>query len=244
MVNEMNKTLGTDSIAFMRDLWKNNSKIWFDQNRERYINSVREPMKTLAESLAGPMGHMNAEFCDKPKISRINSDIRFHKDKPPYKEHVWIKFGGPNSEMFAAISHKGWEAGCSLASQKREDMEIWRYNLINHIDLWRRYWKVLTKKHDVCIHFENSYKKPLYDNIPDDVYDFVQARSLYIWGKEKQDFPQAAETMYLHSLARMLPIYLFMTVHSNELEDRLKELVNDIGAPEEPIQQLWEVFNY
>jgi|GEM_PF-1020204 len=239
----MNKVLNAESLIFMKELWSNNHKQWFDANRDRYVNTVREPMKSLAEALAGPMSLYHPDFLEKPKISRINADIRFHKDKPPYKEHVWLKFGGGcPAEMFAAISHKGWEAGCALGSTKKSDLDIWRTNLIKHYDTWSKYLDALDKVKVVSSFTDNPYKKPLYENAPDEVFDFIQARALYIWGKEQTEFKTQPETLFLESLALFLPIYFFMTYPYTELEDRLKELCTEIEAPFPTVEKVWRVF--
>lgn len=77
-----------DFLQFFIDLAPNNHKDWFDKHRNRYKKKVKEPMerfvthmidKAAAEDpgLAG----INPKNC----IFRINRDIRFSKDKTPYK---------------------------------------------------------------------------------------------------------------------------------------------------------------
>jgi len=39
------KTLGSETFQFMADLWENNNKAWFDENRKRYESEVRKPLK-------------------------------------------------------------------------------------------------------------------------------------------------------------------------------------------------------
>ena len=80
--------IGTESFQFMKDLWDNNNKSWFDENRKRYEKVLRNPMKELAEDLSGPISIILPEFTGKVKVSRINNDIRFSPNKPPYKEHM------------------------------------------------------------------------------------------------------------------------------------------------------------
>lgn len=77
-------------LQFLSDLSKNNNKPWFDQNRaryeaardsfERFINIIIDEFRT-SDGLAD----LSARDC----IARIYRDIRFSKDKSPYKTNLW-----------------------------------------------------------------------------------------------------------------------------------------------------------
>lgn len=77
-----------DFLDFFIELAPNNNKDWFDLNRDRYANSVREPFKKFVSHLIGKMSKdMPGLEGLEPKdcTFRINRDIRFSKDKTPYK---------------------------------------------------------------------------------------------------------------------------------------------------------------
>ena len=78
-----------DFLQFFIDLAPNNNKEWFDENRSRYHRSVKEPFevfvnaliqacRTIDQTIPEDLTHKNCMF-------RINRDIRFSKDKTPYK---------------------------------------------------------------------------------------------------------------------------------------------------------------
>lgn len=77
----------TDYNKFFKDLAKNNNKDWFDANRKRYEASVKKPFEAfVAEAIARIAKHDKAVAIEpKEAIFRINKDIRFSKDKTPYK---------------------------------------------------------------------------------------------------------------------------------------------------------------
>lgn len=80
-----------DFIQFFIELAPNNNKDWFDQNRKRYTTIVKEPFKRFVTDLITELGKKNNKIKDiEPKdcIFRINRDIRFSKDKTPYKMNV------------------------------------------------------------------------------------------------------------------------------------------------------------
>ncbi|MEO8069651.1 MAG: DUF2461 domain-containing protein [Flavobacteriales bacterium] len=76
-----------DFNKFFKDLAKNNNKEWFDANRKRYEGSVKQPFESfVAEAIRRIAKHDKAvKIGPKEAIFRINKDIRFSKDKTPYK---------------------------------------------------------------------------------------------------------------------------------------------------------------
>lgn len=80
-----------DFLQFFIELAPNNHKDWFDLNRKRYEKSVKEPFKEFVEHIIKEIAKTDASFKDleaKDCIFRINRDIRFSKDKTPYKMNV------------------------------------------------------------------------------------------------------------------------------------------------------------
>ena len=75
---------------FFTDLAKNNNKEWFDTNRQVYENKAKEPFRTFVEEMIVRIHADNPDvLINTPEaIFRINRDIRFSKDKTPYKTHL------------------------------------------------------------------------------------------------------------------------------------------------------------
>jgi uncharacterized protein (TIGR02453 family) len=76
-----------DFNAFFKDLAKNNNKEWFDANRKRYEVSVKKPFEAFVGDAITRIAKQDKTVRIEPKeaIFRINRDIRFSKDKTPYK---------------------------------------------------------------------------------------------------------------------------------------------------------------
>lgn len=75
------------TFSFLKDLAKNNHKEWFDANRKAYENA-RKDFAGFIDKLIPAMAkfdptiaHLTAKDC----MFRINRDVRFSKDKSPYK---------------------------------------------------------------------------------------------------------------------------------------------------------------
>lgn len=76
-----------DFNQFFKDLAKNNNKEWFDANRKRYETSVKQPFEAFVQEAITRIGKSDKGIRIEPKeaIFRINRDVRFSKDKIPYK---------------------------------------------------------------------------------------------------------------------------------------------------------------
>jgi uncharacterized protein (TIGR02453 family) len=82
-------------LDFFIELAPNNHKDWFDINRKRYEQFVKEPFKDFVAHLITKMAVIDPTFKDleaKDCIFRINRDIRFSKDKSPYKTNIGVWF--------------------------------------------------------------------------------------------------------------------------------------------------------
>jgi uncharacterized protein (TIGR02453 family) len=81
-------------LVFLRQLKRNNRRDWFENHREDYETTVKLPMQSLIAALQPHFSSFAPEFEVNPKRSlfRIYRDVRFSKDKSPYKTHVAAHF--------------------------------------------------------------------------------------------------------------------------------------------------------
>jgi uncharacterized protein (TIGR02453 family) len=88
-----------EALSFLRALKKNNRREWFEMQRDTYARELVGPMKALIEELDVRFASLAPEFVGDPKRSlfRIYRDVRFSKDKSPYKSHaaLWIYHRAP-----------------------------------------------------------------------------------------------------------------------------------------------------
>jgi uncharacterized protein (TIGR02453 family) len=78
------------SMAFLKGLKKHNNRPWFEAHKADYEHHLKEPMRELIEEMDVRLARIAPEIVGDPKRSmfRIYRDIRFSKDKAPYKTHV------------------------------------------------------------------------------------------------------------------------------------------------------------
>jgi uncharacterized protein (TIGR02453 family) len=80
---------GFDDPKFFRALAKNQKREWFEKHKAEYQAGFAEPMRLLLEEVAGKLDKSYPDLeLSEPKVFRIHRDVRFSKDKAPYKNHV------------------------------------------------------------------------------------------------------------------------------------------------------------
>jgi uncharacterized protein (TIGR02453 family) len=123
------------TFQFFRDLARNNRKVWMDANRERYQQSVVEPFRRLLEEVSPAVFELDSRFDTSGRtganFSRINRDIRFAKDKTPYRAQMYLKFSAPfpgegeTGQLYAGISADTVTAGFRIYSgAKRKESAL------------------------------------------------------------------------------------------------------------------------
>jgi uncharacterized protein (TIGR02453 family) len=86
-----------DFFAFFRELKANNNRVWFEDNKQRFRDSVQAPMSDFIVAMAPRLAKISKHFVADPRpnggsMFRIYRDVRFAKDKRPYKEHAACHF--------------------------------------------------------------------------------------------------------------------------------------------------------
>lgn len=106
------------TLKFLKDLKKNNNKEWFEKNRKiyeaakaDYLNFVANIIKELQKKDASITG-LDAKQC----VFRINRDVRFSKDKSPYKSNMGASFNKGGKKVMNAGYYFHLEPGaCFIA---------------------------------------------------------------------------------------------------------------------------------
>lgn len=88
---------GPDLFQFLSDLKEHNDRDWFQANKARYEEQVRDPFLRLIADLQPPFQKINPRIVvdgnpTRGSMMRIYRDIRFSADKKPYKTHIAAHF--------------------------------------------------------------------------------------------------------------------------------------------------------
>jgi len=88
-------------LRFFRDLANNNTKEWFTAHKQDYVDYIQTPAQDFVIALGPELRKISPTMQFAPTISRgsimrIYRDLRFSKDKTPYKTHLGITFWDGN----------------------------------------------------------------------------------------------------------------------------------------------------
>ena len=96
-----------ETLTLLKDLKKNNNREWFNENKPRYIEYVKNPFEIFIGDLIEAMNPYFESLPITPKdaIFRIYRDVRFSKDKTPYKTNISaiISPGGRKNKTIPGI---------------------------------------------------------------------------------------------------------------------------------------------
>ena len=127
---------------FFLELSLNNQKSWFDENRKRYENEVKQPFIDFISDLLVCMSEFDRGYqglTAKDCLFRINKDIRFSKDKSPYKLHcsASLHIGGRKKMWPGGMYIELGAESCGIYSgvymPEKEDLLKFRNNIANNL---------------------------------------------------------------------------------------------------------------
>ncbi len=162
--------LQPSTIKFLKDLKKNNTKEWFDKNKKVYEAAKQDFIQLTTDVLSGisktdiTVAHLEPKKC----IFRINRDVRFSKDKSPYKTNFGMSIGKAGKSSMAAGYYFHLEPGqCFVGGGLYMPMPDETKKVRQEIDYnWTAFQKIITNKKftatfgDVEISKEYSLVRP------------------------------------------------------------------------------------
>jgi uncharacterized protein (TIGR02453 family) len=101
--------LQASTLKFLKDIKKHNNKPWFEKNKSLYL-AAKEDVEHFIEQVIAGLGKTDAEIAGlQPKdcTYRIYRDVRFSKDKTPYKIHMgaYLNKGGKKAPTAGYYLH-------------------------------------------------------------------------------------------------------------------------------------------
>jgi uncharacterized protein (TIGR02453 family) len=121
-----------EGLAFLEDLEERNTKEFFDANRSVFKEQVQAPFAALVEAAAARLRRSVPDL-GQPKVFRIYRDLRFAKDKTPYKTSMTASLpsrpaedaGGPGvaTGYYLEVGPAGLYTASGLYHPARPDLE-------------------------------------------------------------------------------------------------------------------------
>ncbi len=129
--------------VFLRGLARNNTKAWFDEHRNEYDEFLMEPAKAFVVAMGERFESFAPGVVVDPRINgsirRINRDVRFSKDKRPYKTWLDMQFWegedkrcGHASFFFRMEADKLY-LGAGMYEFRKDQLEAYRHAVANDL---------------------------------------------------------------------------------------------------------------
>tara|TARA_R110002124_G_scaffold36451_15_gene117488 strand:- start:46473 stop:47162 length:690 start_codon:yes stop_codon:yes gene_type:complete len=135
-----NPAFGQATLDFLAGIAAHNEKAWFDENRALYEAGYVIAGRAFVEEMGPRLRALSPTMQFSPRIngsqSRINRDVRFSKDKRPYKTHLdlWFWHGEKRSwdcpGFWFRLTADSVHLGCGLHGMGRETLDSFRHSIV------------------------------------------------------------------------------------------------------------------
>lgn len=220
------------AIDFLSNLKENNNKEWFEANRDKYQQHLLEPLQELVEDLGPIMLAIDPYFELNPRkcISRIHRDVRFSRDKSPYRPNMWIAFKRvyldwkAEPTYFFEIFPDFYRYGMGFYTVPKETMDELR-RLILKKDKGFEKINLEYKRQNIFQMEGAMYKKTLNDSITAAQREWYQRKEIYFVCNRKIDERLFSREELLEDLITgfniLAPVYNFFLGLRAKKPDRI-----------------------
>ncbi len=136
-------------FRFLEELTVNNKRPWFEANRDRYEGDLRAPALRFIEAFGPHLRRVSPHFRADPRpvggsLFRIHRDVRFSKDKSPYKTHLGIHFrhelgkGAHAPGFYLHIDPTGSFLGVGIWRPEKDALSKIRDAIVGNPTAWKR----------------------------------------------------------------------------------------------------------
>src|SRR3569832_30341 len=130
-----------ETFEFLKGIAAHNDKTWFDAHRPLYEAGYVAPARAFVEALGPELRKFTPDVRFEPKVNgslqRINRDIRFTKDKRPYKEHLNLWFWHGDTKGWAtpgfwfSLAQKEVHLGVGMYGFDKDQLDSFRQSVIH-----------------------------------------------------------------------------------------------------------------
>lgn len=177
-----------ETFRFLLEIGFNNNTEWFEANRKRYEQFVRDPMRQLAAALMPKALEIDSGFNPSlnASVSRIRRDTRFTRDKSPYRDHMWIGFRYPHTRisegctLWFEITPQQYDYGCGFYSSTPAFMAAYRKKLLAAPTGFLELAHALEARG--FVYSGESYKRDRFPDAPSELKPYLNVKT-FAWMK-------------------------------------------------------------
>ncbi len=212
----MNNPVKKEHFKFLKELSSNNDREWFNANKPRY----QEAHASFKELVASVEEELNTfDQIEKAKVMRIYRDVRFSKNKAPYKEFLAASYTRDGKYRRGGFYFKVQPGGQSFIGggffgPESKDLKFIRDGILAEA---KKYRKILNSK-DIKEYFGGLKGDALktapkgYDKTHPDI-ELIRNKQFLLWREFDDKTALSAEFpgLIVDTFKKMLPYFQFIT---------------------------------
>lgn len=234
-----------DAFDFFAELARNNNKAWFDSNRGRYDQHLVGTFRGLLVELEPFLLKLNPNFETAGKtnrnLSRINRDIRFSKDKSPYKSNYYLYVFDSRGDraqtgrLYVGLCAECVTVGFSIYAGERGDeknalRDVFRKRLKTHRNAFEKMLEriVRGRRYETYWHRQEKGEWAQHAGLPrrDEDWETLQAwvvRKVFLPGARGLNTPGFAAQVR-KCFAELYPLYVYTSVSGPRWQNELRRI--------------------
>lgn len=179
--------ISIEALMLLEENRFNNSKAFYDKNKERIKKLAVNPMRQIAAAVAPVLAENDSLMNTVPTkmVSRVRRDTRFTKDKSLYRQNLWVSFERPKADFPHApgfwfeISPSAYSYGMGIYRNTPALMQCYRDFILENPASFRKALKSAEGCNlEIC---GESYKRPKEGNPPKDLEKFYNLKEFYFF---------------------------------------------------------------
>lgn len=228
-----------ETFEFFMAISFNNNTEFFHDNHDWYLRAVRQPCLELAGALSDVIEEIDDDLDRRPNraVSRLNRDVRFSRDKSPYRDYIWVSFHRPMERLgfhevrdpmpgfYFDISANSSSFGMGSYGENRPLMNGLRRRLLSEPEA---FLEALRPTRDDFTRYMDAFKRmKLPENLRPGVADWYPVRSFYLQ-HDIGDFGLLKSPALVDYIAegfrKLKPFYRYLvSIQPEADEDRTRE---------------------
>ncbi len=193
-----------------------------DENRARYEDALVAPLRGLVAALAPSVLALDPGFDARPRfgttLSRINRDIRFAKDKTPYRTRIYVQFARPagGGQLFLGVGARELTAGFRSYGMNRDSLlrRLGGQRARDNPDWLRRQARRLGRRYESYSYVTAGGRWTRRDGFPARPEDWERLVGLVV--RRRFAPREAAAERFVHDVERvfaeLFPLYAFTSL--------------------------------
>lgn len=175
-----------ETFEFFMAIAFNNNTDFFHANHDWYLRAVREPCLSLAAALSDAVEAIDPDLERRPNrvVSRISRDLRFSRDKSPYRDYMWLSYhhGGEDRHstpgFYFEITARGASCGMGFYEEHRARMNGLRRRLQTEPEEMLSRWSPLRDDH--ALHVNGFKRMKIPEGLDPELQVWYPVRSFWL----------------------------------------------------------------